>query len=185
MHIGIDLGGTKIEIAAFASDEATLVRRRIATPASDYEAIVDAVGTLVEGVERELGTSGTVGIGTPGSTSPATGKIRNANSTVMIGKPFRHDVERRLGREIRIANDADCLALSEAGDGAAAGAATVFGVIIGSGVGGGIVVDGRLLPGRNGIAGEWGHNPMPWMTPEEFPGPPCYCGKRGCVETFL
>jgi fructokinase len=185
MRIGVDLGGTKIEIVALDRDGATLVRRRVASPAGDYDAIVAAIGSLVEGVEREAAERGTVGIGTPGSASPATGLMRNANSTVLNGKPLLRDLERRLGRDVRMENDANCFALSEAADGAGAGAACVFGVILGTGVGGGIVVHGDVLRGANGIAGEWGHNSLPWPRADELPGPACYCGKRGCIETFL
>lgn len=185
MRIGVDLGGTKIEIAAFApGDVRPLVRRRVPSPAHDYAAIVETIVALIEDVERELGARGTVGIGTPGSASPRTGMMRNANSTVLIGRPFQRDVEVRLGRAVRVANDADCFVLSEATDGAAANARIVFGAILGTGVGGGIAIDGRLLAGPSGIAGEWGHNPLPWTAPGET-AHPCYCGKRGCIETYL
>lgn len=185
MRIGVDLGGTKIEIAAIDDAMRTLLRRRIPTPAGDYAATVEAIAQLVEDAERELSRRGSVGVGTPGSVSRRTGLMQNANSTVLIGKPLQRDLETRLRRSVRLANDANCLALSEAVDGAAAGARVVFAVILGTGVGGGIAIDGRVWDGTNGIAGEWGHNPLPWPRSDELPGPPCYCGKRGCIETFL
>jgi fructokinase len=185
MHLGIDLGGTKIEIAAFDTGVEVLPRRRIATPQGDYSATLAAVVALVTGVERELGRQGTVGIGMPGAESRVTGLIKNANSTCLIGRPLRRDLEQLLRREVRLANDANCFALSEAVDGAAAGAEGVFGVILGTGCGGGVVVRGQVLTGANAIAGEWGHNPLPWPTDDERPGPACYCGKRGCIETWL
>jgi fructokinase len=184
MRIGIDLGGTKTEAVALGEDGVELLRRRIPTPRS-YAASLDALVELVESVERELGQRGTVGIGIPGMISPATGRVRNANSTWLIGEPLGTELEVRLGRPVRLMNDANCFALSEATDGAAAGAAVVFGVILGTGVGGAVVVHGHCLTGANLIAGEWGHNPLPWPTPDELPGPPCYCGKRGCIETYL
>ena len=187
IRIGIDLGGTKTEVVALDPNGGTLVRRREATPANDYAAIVGLIVRMVRDVAGELGSDSdfSVGIGTPGSLSPVTGFIRNANSTGLIGRPLREDLERALGRTVRIANDADCFALSEALDGAAQGATSVFGAILGTGVGGGIVVHGRALSGPNAIAGEWGHNPLPWPRDEERPGPLCYCGKHGCIETFL
>lgn len=186
MRIGIDLGGTKIEIAALdAADGAVLARERIATPRGDYHATIAAIRDLVAGVEARLGRRGTVGIGIPGAISPATGLVKNANSTWLIGRPFDRDLETALGRPVRLANDANCFALSEAVDGAAAGAAIMFGVILGTGVGGGIVVNGRVLTGANAISGEWGHNPLPWPEDAERPGPACYCGRQGCIETFL
>lgn len=190
MRIGIDLGGTKTEIVALEGGGTEVLRRRIATPAgtggdAGYQAIVDALVGLVHAAEAELGTRASVGIGTPGAVSPATGRIKNSNTTCLIGRPLREDLERALGREVRLCNDANCFALSEAVDGAAAGAEVVFGVILGTGVGGGIVVGGRPLAGRNAIAGEWGHNPLPWPHDDERPGPACYCGKHGCIETFL
>jgi fructokinase len=184
MRIGIDLGGTKTEIIALDDRGAQVLRRRVATPAG-YEAIVAALVALVQQAEATLGARATVGIGTPGAVSPATGRIKNANTTCLIDRPLRQDLERALGREVRLANDANCFALSEASDGAAAGADVVFGVILGTGVGGGIVVAGRPLVGRNAIAGEWGHGPLPWPRDDERPGPACYCGKHGCIETFL
>jgi fructokinase len=184
MLIGIDLGGTKIE--GIAIDGTTeLLRLRIPAPRDDYDATIHAVGNLVSRMEDQLGRQGTVGIGMPGAISPATGLVKNANSTWMIGKPLDRDLARALERPVRLSNDANCFALSEATDGAAQGAAIVFGVIIGTGTGGGIVVNGRVLEGRHRIAGEWGHNPMPWPREDEQPGPKCYCGRTGCIETFL
>jgi fructokinase len=185
MRIGIDIGGTKIECAALTLDGSIIFRRRIASPRDDYDATLAAVSRLVLECERETGRTGPVGIGHPGATSPATGLIKNANSTWLNSRPLREDLERHLGRPLRLANDANCFALSEASDGAGAGTRTVFGVIIGTGTGGGIVVDGRILTGPNAISGEWGHNAMPWPKPEELPGPSCYCGRLGCIETFL
>ncbi len=183
--LGIDLGGTKIEIVALDAAGAELIRRRIATPHGDYRATVDAVAGLVRDAERELGRTGTVGIGTPGSISRASGLLRGSNSIFLNGRPIKRDLEAALGRAVRIANDANCFALSEASDGAGQGAAVVFGAILGTGVGAGIVVHGHLLDGPNAIAGEWGHNPLPWPRDDERPGPTCYCGKNGCIETFL
>jgi fructokinase len=185
VRIGVDLGGTKIEAAALAADGRELFRRRVATPRGDYAATVTAVAGLVADAERATGGRGTVGVGVPGVPSPATGLMKNANSTCLNGRPFPADLATALGREVRVANDANCFALSEATDGAGAGARVVFGVILGTGVGGGIVVDGRVLVGANGIAGEWGHAPLPWPEDDERPGPACYCGRRGCVEAFL
>jgi fructokinase len=186
VRLGVDLGGTKIEAAALDDGGRVLSRVRAATPQGDYEGTLAAVAALVAEAERAAGgRAERVGVGVPGALSPATGLIQNANSTCLIGKPLDKDLERALGRPVRLANDADCFALSEAADGAGAGAPVVFGVILGTGVGGGIAVDGRLLSGPNAIAGEWGHNPLPWPRDEERPGPECYCGKRGCVETFL
>jgi len=184
MRIGIDLGGSKIEAIALDAVGVTLARRRIDTPRDDYPGTLAAIAALVAAVESETGRRGTVGVGTPGSLSPFTGRMRNANSTWLNGRPLDRDLAAALGRPVRLANDADCFALSEAIDGAAAGAGSVFGVIIGTGTGAGIVVQGRLLAGPNAIAGEWGHNPLPWPQSEELPGPPCYCGKHGCIETF-
>ena len=185
MRIGVDLGGTKIEAIALADDGAITVRRRIPTPREDYPAGLDAIALLVEDVEREAGQRGSVGIGMPGTISPATGRVKNANSTWLNGRPLHEDLERRLARPVRLANDANCFALSEASDGAGASARVVFGVILGTGTGGGLVVDGRVLTGPNAIAGEWGHNALPWPRADEWPGPSCYCGRTGCVETFL
>lgn len=185
MRIGIDLGGSKIEAVALGQGGTELARRRVPTPQGDYEATVRAVAALAAAIEAETGRQGRVGIGTPGAISPATGLIKNANSTCLNGRPLDRDLEKALGRPVRLANDADCFALSEAADGAAAGAKVVFGVILGTGVGGGVVVGGQVLTGPNAIAGEWGHNPLPWSQGEERPGPACYCGKQGCIETFL
>jgi fructokinase len=185
LALGIDLGGTKIEIIALDSAGRALLRRRGPTPRDDYGATLEAISELVGGAEAELGRRGTIGFGTPGAISPATGLLKNANATWLNGKPLDHDLEALLERPVALANDADCLALSEATDGAAKGASSVFGVIIGTGTGGGIVVHGRPLAGPNAIAGEWGHNPLPWPRPDELPGPPCYCGLRGCIETWL
>jgi fructokinase len=185
VRIGVDLGGTKIEAIALAGDGGELLRQRIATPRHDYAATLDAIAGLVADFESRLGQRGSVGIGMPGAISPATGLVKNANSTWLNGQPFDHDLSQRLCRPLRFANDANCFALSEASDGAAAGARVVFGVILGTGVGGGIVVDGRVLTGPNAIAGEWGHNPLPWPQDDERPGPACYCGRSGCIETFL
>ena len=184
-RIGIDLGGTKIEGVALGQDGAVRAGRRLASPTGSYAATLDAVVNLVRELESEIGTTGTVGIGIPGAVSPATGLVKNANSTWLIGHPFGRDLERRLDRQVRLDNDANCFAVSEATDGAAAGADPVFGVILGTGVGGGLVVGGRPIMGASAIAGEWGHNPLPRMTDVERPGPLCYCGRRGCVESFL
>ncbi len=185
IRLGIDLGGSKIEIIALAEDGTVRARRRVATPRHDYDATVRAMVALVQAVETELGQTGTVGIAMPGTLSPATGRVKNANSTWLNGRPLDRDLEALLQRPLRFANDADCFALSEVSDGAAVGAAVVFGVIIGTGVGGGIVIDGRLVSGPNGIAGEWGHNSLPWPELSELPGPACYCGLHGCIETWL
>jgi len=185
LRIGIDLGGTKIEIAVFDMNGHELLRRRVATPQGNYSATLDSVAALVTGAETELGGQATVGVGMPGAESPLTGLIKNANSTCLIGQPLRRDLEALLQREVRLTNDANCFALSEAVDGAAAGAEVVFGVILGTGCGAGIVVRGQVLTGANAIAGEWGHNPLPWPNDDERPGPACYCGKHGCIETWL
>ena len=185
MRIGIDLGGSKIEAAAFSGDGRELARERVPTPRNDYRATLDAIAALVKKIESQAGSEGSVGVGTPGTLSPVSGLVKNANSTCLIGHRLDADLERLLGREVRVCNDANCFALSEAVDGAGAGAEVVFGVILGTGTGGGIVVHGRMLVGPNAIAGEWGHNPLPWPRPEELPGPECYCGTRGCIETFL
>jgi fructokinase len=184
MRIGIDLGGTKIEgIALDGSRE--VARLRVETPRDDYQATIDAIASLVADLEQTIGTRGTVGVGIPGTLSPDSGLVKNANSTWLLGQPLKADLEARLAREVRIANDANCFAVSEATDGAAAGADVVVGVIVGTGTGAGITVRGRVLTGPNGIAGEWGHNPLPWASGDERPGPLCYCGQHGCVETFL
>ena len=185
MRIGIDIGGTKIEAAALARDGTIRLRRRIATPQGDYAGILASVKALIEEVEAELGPAASVGVAHPGTVSPRTGLVKNANSTCLIGRPLDRDLAAALGRPVRLANDANCFALSEATDGAAQGAEAAFGVILGTGVGGGIVVAGRLLIGVNAIAGEWGHSPLPWPRDDERPGPLCYCGQHGCIETFL
>jgi fructokinase len=185
MRIGVDLGGTKIEAIALDDAGTVLCRRRIATPAGDYDGTLSAIAKLVLAVEREAKATGSVGIATPGSLSLKTGLIRNSNSTVLNGKPLDQDISRILKRPIRIENDANCFALSEAIDGAAKGAESVFGVILGTGVGGGLIVRQRVVVGRNRIAGAWGHNPMPWPDPDESPGQRCYCGQSGCIETFI
>jgi len=185
MRIGIDLGGTKIEGIAISADGATRVRCRIPAPRGDYGRTLTAVVDLVHQIEREIGARGSVGIGIPGAVSPATQLIKNANSTWLIGRPLAEDIARLLDRPVRLANDANCFALSEATDGAGADADVVFGVILGTGTGAGIVVHGKVLTGANAIAGEWGHNPLPAPNEEERPGPACYCGRLGCIETFL
>ena len=213
LRFGIDLGGTKIELIALDPRGQELLRRRVPTPQNDYLATVAAVAALVHQAEAELGQGGSVGLGTPGAISPASGLMKNCNSTCLNGRPLQEDLERALNREVRLANDANCFALSEATDGAASGADTVFGVILGTGVGGGIVVRGQLLHGANAIAGEWGHSPLPyfqfahtqadrngtgqhpatgetilhpWPSPRELEAAPtCYCGKKGCIETWL
>jgi fructokinase len=185
MRIGIDLGGTKIEAIALDDAGVILLRRRVPTPAGRYDEILSAISALVATAERELGQRGTVGVASPGSISTRTGLIKNSNSTILNGKPLDRDLSNQLGRSIRLENDANCFALSEAVDGAAMMVDVVFGVILGTGVGGGIVVGGKLVAGHNRIAGEWGHNPLPWPRDDERPGPPCYCGKCGCIETFL
>ncbi|MFO1323847.1 MAG: ROK family protein [Burkholderiales bacterium] len=187
-RLGIDLGGTKIEIVALDADGAERLRHRVPTPQGDYDGTLAAIAGLVAETERRLGVpagSASIGIGTPGSLSRATGLLRNSNSVCLNGRPFRTDLEARVGRAIRIANDANCFALSEATDGAGAGHSIVFGAILGTGAGAGIVVDGRALDGCNGIAGEWGHNPLPWPRDDERPGTPCYCGRSGCIETWV
>ena len=213
LRFGVDLGGTKIELIALDAGGREILRRRVPTPQHDYFATVAAVAALIQQAETELGQRGSVGVGTPGARSPATGLMKNCNSTCLNGKPLQQDLERALKRDVRLANDANCLALSEAADGAAAGADTVFGVILGTGVGGGVVVRGHVLNGVNAIAGEWGHSPLPWFQFATAPSdrastgqhpatgeailhpwpnsreldaaPACYCGKKGCVETWL
>ncbi|MDP6373200.1 MAG: ROK family protein [Vicinamibacterales bacterium] len=185
VRIGVDLGGTKIEVIALAPDGATLVRTRVPTPRDDYDATLQAIVDLVASVEREIGARGTVGLGIPGAISPATGYVKNSNSIWLNGRPLAEDLAARLDRPLRFDNDANCFALSEATDGGGAGARAVFGVILGTGTGGGVIIDGRPLVGANAIGGEWGHNPLPWPAPDELPGPPCYCGRTGCLETFL
>jgi fructokinase len=184
MRIGIDLGGTKIEGIALDAGGRDVARKRVATP-RNYGDTLACISGLVAELEQVAGARASVGIGIPGTEVRATGLIKNANSTWLIGRPLRQDVERMLGRPVRLMNDADCFALSEAADGAGAGHDVVFGVILGTGVGGGIVVRGECLDGPNSIAGEWGHNPLPWPEPHELPGPSCYCGRSGCIETWL
>ncbi len=185
IRIGVDLGGTKIEAIALDFAGEVLSRRRVATPAHDYAEIVRAVAALVRDIELETDRRGTVGVGAPGSISTQTGLVKGSNTQVVNGKPLDADLSRALGRPVRVENDANCFALSEAVDGAGQGARVVFGVILGTGVGGGVVVDGRVLTGRNRIGGEWGHTPLPWMTSDEYPGARCFCGHDGCIETFL
>ena len=185
MRIGVDLGGTKIEIIALGDDGATALRRRVQTPVADYAGTVRTIAELVQSVQSQIGTSATVGIATPGALSPQSGLLRNSNSVVLNGKPLDQDITSALGQPVRLENDANCLAISEAADGAGAGSRVVFGAILGTGVGGGMVVDGKILTGLNRIGGEWGHNPLPWATDSEHPGYKCYCGKCGCIETFL
>lgn len=184
-RIGIDLGGTKIEGAAIDACGSVRFRHRVVTPAQDYRGTIDVIIALISAIEQEIGTMAPVGIGIPGAVSPTTGLIKNANSTWLIGRPLQRDIEVALGRPTRLANDANCFALSEATDGAGAAMETIFGVILGTGVGGGIAIKRRILVGANAIAGEWGHNPMPWPTADEVPGPPCWCGRSGCLETYL
>jgi len=185
LSLGVDLGGTKIEVAALDGQGVIVQRRRIATPQGDYRQSVQAIVNLVVALEDELGISGTVGIGVPGSISPTTGLIRNANSTCLNGKPFKQDIEQLLKRPVAVSNDANCFALSESTEGAAAGASSVFAVIMGTGTGSGLVMNGHVINGANGIAGEWGHNPLPWPSSAENPGPDCWCGLQGCIETWL
>jgi fructokinase len=185
MRIGVDLGGTKIEALALDRDGRERGRRRVPTPRGRYGATLAAITTLVEGLERESGEPARVGVGMPGALSPATGLVKNANSVWLNGRPLRQDLERLLHRPLRFANDANCFALSEARDGAGESAPVVFGAILGTGTGGGVVVHGRVLGGPNAVAGEWGHNPLPWPRPGEWPGPACYCGRTGCIETYL
>ena len=180
LRIGVDLGGTKIEALALGAEGKEVFRKRVATPRGDYQGTLKAVASLV----KEAG-EGSVGVGIPGALSRVTGLVKNANSTWLIGKPLKQDLEKALGREVRIENDANCFALSEALDGAGKGAAVVFGVILGTGVGGGIAVHGKVLAGANAIAGEWGHNPLPLPAAEDLPLPACYCGRAGCIETYL
>ena len=186
MRIGLDLGGTKIEIVALDDEGSVRARRRVPTPAGDYQATIETIANLVASVERELGCRASVGVGIPGSPSPVDGRVRNANSLCLNGQAIEQDLSARLQRPVRVANDANCFAVSEATDGAGSGARVVFGVILGTGVGGGIVIDGHLLEGRNRIGGEWGHNPLP--SPDEVdphPRPACWCGRIGCIETLL
>jgi len=185
LRIGVDIGGTKIEALALDAAGREVFRKRVPTPRGDYDATISAVKRLVEEIDSSSGVKGSVGIGIPGALSRATGRVKNANSTWLIGRSLKEDLETALKREIRLENDANCFALSEAVDGAGQGARVVFGAILGTGVGGGIVVDGRVLTGPNAIAGEWGHNPLPLPTDADLPLPPCYCGRFGCIETYL
>lgn len=184
MRFGIDLGGTKIEIAGLDGNGRELLRERVPTPQSDYDACIRAMRDLVFGAEGKLGRTGSVGVGIPGTISPRTGLVKNANSTALIGHPLDRDLGDALSRPVRVANDANCFTLSEATDGAAAGKEIVFGIIAGTGVGGGVCVHGRMLAGAHAIAGEWGHNPLPRPRLEEVPGPSCYCGRTGCIESW-
>ncbi len=184
LRLGIDLGGTKIEGCVLAPDGADVARQRILAPQGNYDDTLAALAGLIRDLEREAGRPVTIGIGMPGSLSPTTGLVRNANSTWLNGRALREDLEAVVGQPIRFANDANCFALSEATDGAGAGVRSVFGVIVGTGCGGGIVIDGRVLEGARGIGGEWGHNPLPWSEPDEHPGPTCWCGRRGCMEMW-
>jgi len=185
MRIGIDVGGTKIEALAIDNDGQELARYRVDTPKNDYRGTIEAVAGLVRRLETETGLTGTVGAGIPGSISAKTRLVKNANSTWLNGKPLDEDLMVALGREVRVSNDANCFAVSEATDGAAAGSHVVFGVILGTGCGGGVAIDGRVHAGQNGVGGEWGHNPLPWPSAEEYPGPVCYCGKKGCLEMWI
>jgi len=183
--MGVDLGGTKIELAVYDEEGEERLRLRAPTPHTGYDAALEELARLIVDAERKAGTRCSVGIGTPGAISPRSGRVFNAYNTPFNGRRLKQDLEEKLGREVRFENDAHCFALSEATDGAARGAAVVFGAILGTGAGGGIVVDGRVIRGHNAIGGEWGHTPLPWMTAEEHPGPPCYCGRRGCIEQFV
>ena len=185
MRIGIDLGGTKIEAIALDENGKELFRHRIQTPREDYTATINAITDLVHHIEEQCSDTGTVGIGIPGAISSKTGLVKNANSTWIIGKPLQHDLQQQLSRSIKIENDANCFVVSEATDGAAAGCEIIFGVIIGTGTGAGIAINGKPLVGKNAIAGEWGHNPLPWPEKNELPGINCYCGKKGCIETWI
>lgn len=183
--MGVDLGGTKIELAVFDGPGRERLRRRVATPHAGYDLALEELARQIGAAERDAGAPCAVGVGMPGSISPSSGRVFNAYNTPFNGRRLKHDLEERLGREVRFANDAKCFALSEATDGAARDARVVFGAILGTGVGGGIVVEGRVLTGHNGIAGEWGHTPLPWMSAEEHPGPACFCGRSGCIEQFI
>lgn len=185
LRFGIDLGGTKIELIALGAAGEELLRRRLPTPQGNYQATLKTIQELVVWAEHELGQRGSVGIGTPGALSQVTGRIKNSNSVCLNGQPLQQDLEALLERPIRLSNDANCFALSEATDGAAAGAAVVFGIILGTGTGAGIVMEGKVWAGANAIAGEWGHNPLPWPRAEELDCPACYCGRGGCIETWL
>jgi len=184
-RLGVDLGGTKVEVAVLDEAGEFLFRERLPTPQGDYAGTVETIASLIKQAEDRLGRVDSIGVGTPGTTSPGTGLMKNANSVVLNDKPLKYDLETRLNRSVSMANDANCLALSEATDGAAIGARSVFGVILGTGVGGALVFDGQLIMGKNAIAGEWGHNPLPWASESEFPGPVCWCGQKGCIEQWL
>jgi fructokinase len=183
--MGVDLGGTKIELAVYDEEGKERLRQRAPTPHTGYDAALDELARLIDDTERKAGARCSVGVGMPGAISPRSGRVFNAYNTPFNGRRLQQDLEEKLARELRFENDANCFALSEAIDGAARGASVVFGAILGTGAGGGIVVDGRVVRGHNGIAGEWGHTPLPWLTAEEHPGPPCYCGRRGCIEQFV
>ena len=185
LRLGVDLGGTKVEVAVLDEAGEFLFRERLPTPQGDYAGTIETIATLIEQAETRLGRVSSIGVGTPGTTSPGTGLMKNANSVVLNDKPLKYDLETRLNRSVSMANDANCLALSEASDGAAAGARSVFGVILGTGVGGALVFNGQLIMGQNAIAGEWGHNPLPWTREGEYPGPACWCGHHGCIEQWL
>lgn len=185
VRIGVDLGGTKLEVIALDASGTVMAQQRFESPQDDYLRTLEAIEHAIAAVESQVGVRGTIGIGTPGALSRVTGRLRNSNSTWLNGTPILDDLERRLGRPVRIANDANCFALSEAVDGAGAGSKVVVGVILGTGTGSGIVIDRLLLTGANAIAGEWGHNPLPWAGPDEMPGAACWCGKSGCIETWL
>jgi len=189
VKIGIDLGGTKIAVVALSPSNQTLFSNRLPTPKGNYQGVLETIHDLVNQAKKNTGADGednvSIGIGIPGSVSPQTNLIQNANSTWMNTKPFQSDIERTLDQSVKLANDANCLALSESFDGAAKGAGTVFGVIIGTGCGGGLIVNGKLIEGRHAICGEWGHTPLPWLKADEFPGPPCWCGQNGCIETWV
>ncbi|MGE3067544.1 MAG: ROK family protein [Hyphomicrobiaceae bacterium] len=185
-RIGIDLGGTKIAGILLGEGNRVIAEARVPAPQSDYAATLDAIAAMVARLDRSsAGSVPSVGIGMPGSIAPATGLVQNANSTWLNGRPLKHDLDSRLARPVRLANDANCFALSEAVDGAGQGARSVFGVILGTGCGGGLVHGGRLIDGPRAIGGEWGHNPLPWATGDEHPGPPCWCGRRGCMEAWV
>lgn len=185
MRLGIDVGGTKIELVALQADGTELLRRRRATPRTGYADIIAAITALVRDAETQLNQCGTVGVGIPGTISAHTGLIKNANTTELNGRPLQHDLAQSLGRDVRVMNDANCLAISEATDGAGAGQSVVFAAILGTGCGAGLAINGQPWAGRNRVAGEWGHNPLPWMTADEAPGPPCWCGQSGCIETWV
>ncbi len=184
VRIGIDFGGTKIEAAALSEDGQLLASLRAPTPGA-YDAAIETLRDLIGRIEQQVGSRGSIGVGAPGSVSPRTGVMRNANAVYLNGRRFREDLSEALARPVRLANDANCLALSEAVDGAAKGARTTFAIILGTGCGGGLVVDNKLIEGANGVGGEWGHIPLPWPTADEVPGPACWCGQHGCLETWV